>query len=188
MSRRNPEEEARRTELIALFCLMEDELSGYSLRGRLEEWKISEYLPVSPATIYRSLTRMEEEGLLKSRTVKQGKYPEATVYRITAAGKKHYEVLLHEEGKFARSAYGNNILLGVGSYLPPEVRTALIRQWQKDARAEIKELDKRINDYSGDTYGKPYAQWLLMHHEMHMLTAEIEWMDTYCGLLKAGKA
>ena len=185
MKKRNPELEARRTTLIALFCLMEEELSGYSLRQKLKSWGISEYLPISPATIYRSLARLANEGLLKSREEKKGNYPVATIYKITSLGKRMYRKLLTEEAEFSRSAYACSVFVGLAAYIPVKERIRLIHQWQKNISTLIHDLQQRLDNHDPEqTYGKPYAEWLLLDHEIQLLKAETVWLDKYCQLLE----
>jgi len=92
--RRSPELEGMVSSLIALFCVYEIPLSGYGIRAKLKTWRIGEYLSISPSTIYRSLTKLEEDGFLAARVERKGRYPSARVYRITAAGRKRYFTLI----------------------------------------------------------------------------------------------
>lgn len=187
MSKRSPEQESRRTALLTIFCLMEQELSGYSLRQQLDSWGIAEYLPVSPATIYRSLDRLEKQGLLASREEKLSKYPSAKLYRITPAGKQAYADMMLEQGRFFRSQHACNMMVGLNAYLPPEQKIELARTWQKDAQNYLCTLELRLKTYSKRP-GKPYAEWLLLDHEIHMLKADILWMAKFISLVEEKQA
>jgi DNA-binding PadR family transcriptional regulator len=180
MAKRNPEQEARRSSLIALFCLYEQDLSGYQLRKTLKNWHITNMLPISPSTIYRSLDRLEQEGALSSRLQKNGNYPESKVYGITAKGRKLYRKLLREEAVFAYSSHALSTFVGLATFLSGDERVALVKEWQQAARDAIGELQARIDDHSeGGTYGKPFAEWLLYDHEKHILDAEVAWLEKY---------
>ena len=183
MSKRSPEQEPRRTTLLTLFCLMEQELSGYTLRQQLESWGIAEYLPVSPAAIYRSLDRLQKQGLLESRVEKRGKYPSSKLYRITPAGRQAYRELMLEQGRFFRSQYACNMMVGLNAYLSMEQNIDLAHAWQTAAKSRLRELETRLSSY-GKRPGKPYAEWLLLDHEIHMLKAEIRWMAKFIELVK----
>ncbi len=189
MQRRSPEQEARRTSLIALFCLMERDLSGYSLRRLLKRWRMTEYLRISPATIYRSLTRLQEQSLVESRVEQNQNYPPATVYCITEDGKQAYREYLREEAAFSRSEYAVDLFLGLCAYLPASERIGLVRAWKQGASETVDRLQARVDKQDvPETYGKPYAEWLLLHHEIHQLKAEMQWMDHYITLIESGKA
>ncbi len=187
--RKSPEEEGLLSALIALFCVYEEPLSGYGVRSRLKDWNVQEYLSVSPATIYRSLGRMEEQGLLSSRTEKNGRYPASRVYKVTATGRKRYRELMKNVGAFRRGPHPLMPLIGLGSFLPVAQRVRLARDWSASSRAALEELRQRLrNKTPGDVYGKPFAEWLMLDHEAARLQADIRWLDKYIRLMEAGKA
>jgi len=189
MSRKNPKEEGRRSALIALFCLTSDRLSGYGVRQCIKEWRMEEYLSTSPATIYRSLVRLKKQGYLTSRKVQRGRYPPSTEYEITAKGREHYAELIKETALFKRSAYTISPMLGLGSRMPRAERIQLARLWMKEAAELASALDARLKDKRpGETYGKPYAEWLMLSHEHAQLKAECAWIRQYIKMLKTGAA
>ena len=187
MATRNPNEEGRRTCIISLFCLMEDELNGYNLKQRLKKWRIHKHLPVSPATIYRALGKLEEQGCLKSREVRNGNYPPSTVFRITDTGRKMYEELLEEEANFTRTEFSEHVFIGMCSYLPEDERKRLARKRKQDARRHLKKLQQKLDSYDHEQ-GKPYAEWLLLDHEIHMVNSQISWLDRFIDLLNKKQA
>ncbi len=189
MHRRSPEEESLLSSMIALFCVYEVALSGYGVRTKLKDWNIQEYLSISPATIYRSLAKLEERGLLKSRLERKGRYPAAHVYRITPTGRLQYREMMKRIATFDRAAHPLVPLIGLGSFLPVARRVALAREWIRAAEAECEKLKRRLDDHRvGGTYGKPFAEWLLLDHEKARLKADIRWLCKYLGLLETGKA
>lgn len=189
MHRRTPEAEGRRSSLIALFCLSGGPQSGYGVRRLIKDWRIEEYLSASPATIYRSLIRLEKLGLLSSRTTRNGRYPKAKVYEITAAGRQHYVELVRSEAEFRRTGYALSPFLGLATRLERPERMRLAQAWMDAAEAQVKELQARIDDHRpGKTYGKSYAEWLMLHHEAHQLRAESRWLKHYLRMLRSGDA
>jgi len=185
MSKRTPDGEGRRTELITLFCLISDDLSGYALAKLMREWGFCDYLPVSDATIYRALARLEKSGLVESREEKNGRYPTARVFRITSAGKDKYRELIRKEGRFAKTPHAWNTFLGLASHLSIEERIKIARQWQEDEKRRIAELDVRME--APTTFGKSFGEWLLIDHERAILKAESSWIDQYCKWLAEGR-
>ena len=175
--------------LIALFCLSGGSFSGYGIRRIIKTWRIEEYLSASPATIYRSLLRLEKTGMLTSRTERNGKYPRAKVYEITPAGRKHYAELVRTEATFRRTGYALSPFLGLGTRLERAERIKLAESWMEAANDQAKELQTRIDDHRpGKTYGKSYAEWLMLHHEAHQLRAEASWLKHFIKLLSEGAA
>jgi DNA-binding PadR family transcriptional regulator len=189
MHRKSPEEEALLSSLIALFCVYETPLSGYGVRAKLKEWNIREHVTISPATIYRALAKLEDAGFLNSRIERKGRYPASRLYRITPAGRKHYRDLIKQMATFSRTSYSLAPLIGLGSFMPATQRVKLAEQWVVDATVAKTELESRVEDRTiGVTYGKPFAEWLLLSHEIARLRANITWMKRYIKLLQAGKA
>ncbi|WFB36183.1 PadR family transcriptional regulator [Kiritimatiellota bacterium B12222] len=187
MATRNPNQEGQRTAIISLFCLMETELSGYALKKLLKDWRIHKHLPISPATIYRSLERLEQQGLLESKEVRNGNYPPSMVYGITDAGREEYARLLEKEADFKRTEYSEHLFIGMCSYLPREERIKLAQNRKQEANRHMKKLQTKLDGY-GHEYGKPYAEWLLIDHEIHMIRAQISWLDHFIEMLETKQA
>lgn len=187
LHRKSPEEESMLSSLIALFCLYESSLSGYGIRSKLKEWNISEYITISPATIYRSLAKLEDEGMLKSQVERNGRYPASRVYSITPAGRKRYRELIHKIAVFKMSASPVTSLIGLASYLPASQRIKLSQAWMAGAQKMQKQLQAKLDAKTG-IYGKPFAEWLLLDREIYRLKFDIQWLQHYIKLLESGKA
>lgn len=77
--------------LPAILLLLDEEPShGYSLSRRLAEVGITDG-EISPAAVYRVLSRLEQEGLAVHEHVDEGQGPTRKVYELTAEGKKALE-------------------------------------------------------------------------------------------------
>lgn len=70
--------------------------SGYELSKRFDA-SVANFWPASAQQIYRELDRLEAEGSVKAKTVRQQKRPDKRVFRITADGRR-------ELREFIRSA------------------------------------------------------------------------------------
>jgi len=77
-----------------LAALTSEEGSGYELSKRFDA-SVANFWPASQQQVYRELDRLESEGLVKARTVRQTKRPDKRVFRITPAGRE-------ELGEFVR--------------------------------------------------------------------------------------
>ena len=69
---------------VALVVLREESSHGYELMERLEEFGFEE---INPGTLYRTLRRMEKDGLCESEWETSESGPARRVYSITDAGK-----------------------------------------------------------------------------------------------------
>ena len=82
-----------------LLGLLAEPASGYDLK-RAFDTAINYFWYADIAQVYRTLQRMEEKGLLKSKEVLSDQGPPRKVYRRTAAGRKQLFAWLREAPEF----------------------------------------------------------------------------------------
>ncbi|HWH44187.1 MAG TPA: PadR family transcriptional regulator [Thermoleophilaceae bacterium] len=70
-----------------LAALAEGEASGYELAKRFDV-SVANFWAATPQQLYRELDRLESQGLVRGRTVRQRKRPDKRVFRPTAAGRE----------------------------------------------------------------------------------------------------
>ena len=71
---------------VALVLLREEGSHGYDLMERLEEFGFEK---VDAGTLYRTLRRMEKEGLCESEWETSGSGPARRTYSVTEAGEEY---------------------------------------------------------------------------------------------------
>lgn len=81
---------------ICLAILHEGEASGYEIRKQVMEGDYSYFLEASFGSIYPALARLEEEGLVTSRTEVQEGKPAKKMYAITPSGRREFLDRLQE--------------------------------------------------------------------------------------------
>lgn len=69
-----------------LAALLEGEASGYELAKRFDV-SVANFWTATPQQLYRELDRLEAEGLVRGRAVRQKRRPDKRVFRPTAAGR-----------------------------------------------------------------------------------------------------
>ncbi|MDB5623565.1 MAG: PadR family transcriptional regulator [Devosia sp.] len=72
---------------LCLSILYEGEATGYEIRRRCVEGESSYFIEASFGSIYPALAKLEEEGLVTSRTEQQDGKPAKKVYAITERGR-----------------------------------------------------------------------------------------------------
>lgn len=70
-----------------LAALTSKEGSGYELSKRFDV-SVANFWPASAQQIYRELDRLENEGMVKARVVRQQKRPDKRVFSVTAGGQR----------------------------------------------------------------------------------------------------
>ncbi|MCI9083581.1 MAG: PadR family transcriptional regulator [Lachnospiraceae bacterium] len=83
-------------DLIVLGMLKKESLSAYDIQKLVEYRNISKWVKISTPSIYKKVLQLEEKGLIRGHTEKDGKMPEKAVYTLTEAGKKEFEKLMLE--------------------------------------------------------------------------------------------
>lgn len=97
-----------RTEFAILGMLTHGPMSGYDLRGQLEE-RVSHFWAEGPGQIYPVLKRLVAEGHVTSRDQTRADGPRRIEYRITRSGRKHLREWLREPP--ARETVRNELML-----------------------------------------------------------------------------
>jgi DNA-binding PadR family transcriptional regulator len=80
------------SDLVLLGLLMEGPLHGYEIRQTLEE-RMVHVARIPPGTIYYTLKKLEQQGLVEMSTERAGNRPERQVYRITETGRARFHEL-----------------------------------------------------------------------------------------------
>ena len=75
-------------DLIVLGMVKQQPLSAYDIQKQVEYRNISKWVKISTPSIYKKVISLEEKGLIKGVTVKDGNMPEKAVYHLTEKNKK----------------------------------------------------------------------------------------------------
>jgi PadR family transcriptional regulator PadR len=89
------------TEIILLTLLNEKVMYGYEIAKKIEE-ESDGYLQFKEGTLYPTLKRLEEDGLVESSWQSSNEGPRRKYYTITKTGKKSMAELQKEWGLFQR--------------------------------------------------------------------------------------
>lgn len=71
---------------LILGFLYEKERNPYEITKMLKELKLRKWFNVADSTVYATINNLKKQGLITGKTSKEGKFPEKTVYSITAEG------------------------------------------------------------------------------------------------------
>jgi DNA-binding PadR family transcriptional regulator len=81
---------------LCLSILYEGEATGYEIRRLCVEGECAYFIEASFGSIYPALAKLEDEGLVTSRTEQQDGKPAKKVYSITNAGREAFAHQLSE--------------------------------------------------------------------------------------------
>jgi DNA-binding PadR family transcriptional regulator len=71
---------------LILGVLYEKERNPYEITKMLKELKLRKWFNVADSTVYATINNLKKQELIKGETSKEGRFPEKTVYSITAEG------------------------------------------------------------------------------------------------------
>ncbi|MGE5391570.1 MAG: PadR family transcriptional regulator [Deltaproteobacteria bacterium] len=85
-------------KLIVLGVLMEGEKHPYEIQQIVKEREMDRYIKFQKGSLYYAVEQLEKKGLIEvASTVRDGKRPDRTVYRITDRGRAEFQNLLVEQ-------------------------------------------------------------------------------------------
>ena len=85
-----------KNELAILGLLNEKPMHGYQINQEIKERQMDHWAKIALPSIYSTLTKLEESGMVRMETEKVGKMPERRVYSITSKGKTMLADLVEE--------------------------------------------------------------------------------------------
>ena len=71
---------------LILGVLYEKERNPYEITKMLKDLKLRKWFNVAASTVYATINNLKKQGLITGKTTKVGRFPEKTVYSISAEG------------------------------------------------------------------------------------------------------
>ena len=71
---------------LILGVLYEKERNPYEITKMLNSLNLRKWFNIADSTVYATINTLKKQGLVKGETIKEGSFPEKTVYSITAEG------------------------------------------------------------------------------------------------------
>ena len=172
--------------LAALALLFEQPLHPYGIQQLIRE-RHKDFADGKPRALYHAVERLAKEGLIQPvETVREGRRPERTVYRVTDAGRDELEAwltyLLATPGEPAVLAAALSLLLCISS---EEARRAL------SSRAVVAELNmtafETVDAALRGKFGLPRHTLIEHEFQMALARAELEWVRGFVAELESGR-
>ena len=165
--------------------------TGYDLK-KIFDTSIRHFWPADQSQIYRTLSRLTEQGLAEMEKVPQEERPDRKVYSITAAGRE--ELLKWLAGPTPTGAVRSAPLIQVffaGQLSDEQVLakfesvTALMRTFL-DLYSQVPE---QIAPYQQEiTSPREHFFWLLtLDNGIRSMRATLEWAESVVAQIKSGK-
>lgn len=158
---------------LCLSILYDEEASGYDIRRMCTEGNFAYFVEASYGSIYPALARLEDEGLVASRTEQQPGKPSRKVYSITETGKAAFAAELAEplgEDMF-RSPF---LLFARFAHILPrelvEQRCNEFLERSVESRKKLEQAPKEHSCNAADMWVINYGRAVLEVAEQHFRT------------------
>jgi len=164
------------TRLILLGILAHSKkpIHGYEIKQVLKRWAVGEYANISYGSIYYNLEKMEKEGLVQSKTVRDSKRPERKLYTITNKGRKEFVRLLRKNYfEIEKIFFKFDVGVGFMPALPKKDVLEALNRRIKYVENMI-EMHRKVRDKIEKT-APFFAVAILDHHLIHW-EAERKWL------------
>jgi len=164
-----------RLVLLGILFIRKEPMHGYEIKRQLEEWAVGEYARISYGSIYYNLEKMEKEGLVASKSVKNSGRPERRLYSITERGKEELMRLLRKNYfETERPYYRFDVGVSLMALMPREEVLKALAKRIKIAERHIKELLKAKAELEGKV---PFFVSAIIDHYLLHLEAEKKWLE-----------
>lgn len=156
---------------LCLSILFEGEATGYEIRRLCVEGECAYFVEASFGSIYPALAKLEDEGLVTSRTQPQEGKPAKKVYSITEAGRVAFAHELAEplDDDTFRSPF--LLFARFAHILPRELVEARANQYLQqtiDGHRKLEEALSQRSSNAADTWVINYGRAMMEVAERHM--------------------
>jgi DNA-binding PadR family transcriptional regulator len=171
--------------LAVLSTVVFRDMHPYEMASALRGWGKDQDLPIKWGSLYTVVRNLAKNGFLEEvASVREGRRPERTVYRITADGRAELidwtrELLSSVEHETPRFRAG----LSVMAALPPDEVTTLLQQRLTEVSAAITAGEEQLAAYIADV---PRMFLIEIEYDLAMLRAEASWTGSLIGELTDG--
>lgn len=142
---------------------------GYELKARFEQAVGPQWGEFNIGHVYQVLERLEREGFVKQRVVRQDDRPDKTVYRLTSAGREELERWL--QAPFVREGgYRDDFFLKLfaGAQLGPEALASVVRVQRQAYLQELSSLGQLSARYRDDALVHLLIEAAVRHTEANL--------------------
>lgn len=161
--------------------LHEKDLSGYELKTRYFDDRVSHFWTADQAQIYRTLERLLANKLVTARTIRQRDKPDRKVYSITPKGRDVFDSWLSQNRPLPPYRDPFLVQLEFAGQLPDDVVLELLTRERAAHQERLQDLRCRAA-----TYDRQNDQNLSLGSRLHRMTldavmvhtrATIDWLD-----------
>lgn len=173
-------------ELAVLAMLHEGTMHPYEMQRLLRERHKDQLLVLKPGSLYHAINRLLSAQLIEAvETEREGRRPERTTYRITAAGEQALTAWLREMvGVPQRETTEFMAAMSFLVYLTPKDTISLLQKREQLLENETRGLVVAIETLV-DRVGR--INLIEIEYQLAMRKAELEWIRAVVADLRSGR-
>src|SRR5919206_2483927 len=176
------------TRVLVLGVLMRQPRHGYEVRRTLEGWNAEQWANIAYGSIYFSLAKMADEGLVRVVSAEdRGTRPARTVYAITDRGRAEFERLLRELWWEYRPAIDPfRVALSFMNCLPRDEVLAALRHRASGLRSALDAFPYAIEGRLRNPAAPKHLGEVLRLAAAHIET-QLQWVEEAIGKIERGE-
>lgn len=164
-----------KNEIAILGLLAECPMHGYQIHQQIKEREMDYWAKIRLPSIYSTLTRLEEQGLITSGKEKVGNTPERTVYSLTPNGR---EQLSEQVQAFLREDNHPEWLFGLGvAFICGASREKALEALQlrkQNIEKHVQALAEEAINYKDKI---PFNWMMLIEHALKHMRLDLDWLN-----------
>jgi DNA-binding PadR family transcriptional regulator len=171
--------------MVIMGLLMQGPTHGYDLKQTLER-ELSPFLEVSSASLYYTLKKLEQEGLVTKLSAVSGKRPKKYIYNLTAKGQKEIKGLLLENITYLlRPSFNLDISLYFLNFLTPQDVIATLKGRLRESRKLKYLLQRQKKKLESDATRR--REYIITAHNIRFTEAEMEFVKDLIEAFSRGR-
>lgn len=163
-------------QLLLLGLLRSQDMHGYQLHDVIDS-HLGMGVHITKPTAYRLLANMADAGWVTYREEQEGNRPPRRVYAITPPGEKAFRRLLRENlAHYRPPDLTAHVGLAFLDELSPGQALPLLDRRRADMAARLAAARAQCQH--------PGSLQLMLEHQLHLLAAELDWLDGVIARLR----
>ncbi|MCF6263504.1 MAG: PadR family transcriptional regulator [Xanthomonadales bacterium] len=162
-------------DMVVLSILLKEPMNAYRLAQFVEKNQITRLVKLSTPAIYKSCKRLFEQGNLSGEAKRDGEAPEKMMYKVTAAGRQHFEQLMaHFAGAITPFYFDINSVVFSLEQLDFDQGLALIDTYA----AAINATQSWLIPHSQEPQAKAtFGNRMIIEQYLMMVNVLVEWVQ-----------
>ncbi len=172
-----------KNEVAILGLLAEGPKHGYQIHQDIKKREMDFWAKIKLASIYTTLTRLEEQTLIKSEKEKVGNMPERTVYSLTPKGQTRLgdmvEKLLVEDDR-PEWLFGLGVAFIYGASQERVLTALQLRQ------ERLKQCHNDLHEHVTTMKGQIPFNWHMLIENAHKhMQLEMQWLEELIAMVQS---